>query len=55
MAHACQEQGQQLRLLPGAGVQFGIIAPQPQRTEDLQAQRAGTGRRTFAVGPDGVG
>ncbi len=37
---AGQEQGEQIRLLPRAGVQLDVVAPQSQRTEDLEAQGA---------------
>ncbi|GGT19717.1 hypothetical protein GCM10010176_075320 [Nonomuraea spiralis] len=54
MADPRHEQGQQLRLLSRAGVQFDATAPQPQRTQDLQAQRIGAGRRIFTAEPNGM-
>ena len=39
-AHPGQEQSEQIGLLPRTGVQLDAVAPQPQRTEDLQAQGA---------------
>lgn len=43
-----------MRLLSGAGVQLDAAAPEPQRTKDLYAQRAGFGPWVIVVIPDGM-
>ena len=48
LARAGEQEREQVRLLPRAGVQFDAVPPDPHRTENLQTQRHGGGSHSFS-------